>query len=179
MLANEKFMKRLIWGVTVVVLLLVSVIFNPRIMTEPLDLGIDTGFLPSVNAGINFIVSLLLIAGFFFIKNKKVTYHKNAMLAAFVLSILFLLLYVLYHLTNTHTVWCEASPVSKGLYLFILFSHIGLSTLIVPLTCFTVFRGLSNSVEKHRKIAKITLPLWLYITITGVLVYLMISPCYS
>lgn len=179
MLSNEKLIKRLIWGVTAIVLLLVSVIFNPRIMKEPLDLGIDTGFLPAVNAGINFTVSLLLIAGYFFIRSKKVTYHKNAMLGAFILSIIFLLLYVLYHITHSHTVWCEASPVGKGLYLFILFTHIGLSTLIIPLTCFTVFRGLSKSIEKHRKIAKITLPLWLYIAITGVLVYLMISPCYS
>ncbi len=179
MLTNEKLIKGIIWGVTAVALLLISVIFNPRIMTEPIDLGIKTSGLTAVNAGINFIVSLLLLAGFFFIRKGKVENHKKAMLTAFFLSICFLILYLLYHLTNPSTKWCPESPVSRGIYLFILITHIGLSSFIIPLTCFTVFRGLSGNEAKHRRIAKITFPIWLYIAITGVFVYLMISPCYS
>lgn len=176
-LKNETTAKRTIWAASIIVPIAVAIITNPSF--PKWNVGFDTHIFSTISATINFIVTILLILGFYFIKNKQIALHKNMMLGAFGLSIVFLLSYIFYHTTSPTTYHCADSPVSKSFYLILLYSHIGLSSVIVPLSCFTVFRGLTNSVEKHRKIAQITLPLWLYVTITGVLVYWMISPCYS
>lgn len=177
MLQNEKLMTRLIWGAAIAVPLVVGILTNPSF--PKFDVGFDTHIFATISACINFTVTLLLIAGYVLIRKGEQEWHQKAMLSAFILSIVFLVSYIFYHSTSPTTYHCEESPVSKSLYLIILYSHIGLSAIIVPLSCFSVFRGLTNNLEKHRKIAKITLPLWLYVTITGVIVYLMISPCYQ
>ncbi|MGK0280287.1 MAG: putative membrane protein [Litorivivens sp.] len=111
-------------------------------------------------------------------KNKRVGLHKALMTAALVFSALFLLSYVAFHLTTPSTKFGGEGTI-KIIYLTILLTHIVLSIVVVPLVLISYVRGLSQKFDKHRKIARITLPIWLYVTLTGVLVYLMISPYYS
>ncbi|MEM7654648.1 MAG: DUF420 domain-containing protein [Bacteroidota bacterium] len=173
---KEPLYTRLIWVVSIVVPVLVAILLNPRLEVR-LDLGFSPYILPAINAGINSVVSVLLVLGLVFIKRKQIRYHRLSMLGAFGLSAIFLVLYVLYHLSVGHTPYCGEGGV-KTLYFILLFSHIGLSSIIVPLACFSIFRALSERYDKHRKIAKITWPIWTYVAITGVVVYFMISPCY-
>lgn len=134
-------------------------------------------FLPLLNATINGTTFLILIAAFIAIKNKNIVLHKRLMWTALTLSVIFLLSYVLYHATTPSTSYGGEGTI-KYVYFFILLTHILLSAIVVPLVLLTLVRALSEKFDQHRKIAKITLPIWLYVTLTGVLVYLMISPYY-
>ena len=125
-----------------------------------------------VNATLNGITTLLLIIGYYLILNKKREAHKSVMLTSFGTSSLFLVSYVIYH-------WFKSGPKLytgdfKIFYYIILFSHIILAALIIPLALFTLYRGWNNQIQKHRNIAKITLPIWLYVSATGVIIYLML-----
>ena len=173
---NEKQIVRLIWGASILVPIVVGILLNPRLNVE-VDLGFDPMLLPKINAFINSMVSILLVLGFFFIRSNQVNWHKRSMLSAFVLSAVFLITYVLYHLSVGHRVYCDDGLVSPSIYYFTLITHIGLSVFIIPLASFSVFRALSERIDRHRKLAKITLPLWLYVSVTGVLVYFFIAPC--
>ena len=133
--------------------------------------------LPKLNAIINAITSLVLIVAFWAIKKGKIIWHKRLMLAALGLSVLFLLSYVCYHALAVSTPYGGEGFLRK-LYFFVLLTHIILAIVIVPLVLVTFSRALSEKFDKHKKIARITLPLWLYVTITGVIVYIMISPYY-
>jgi putative membrane protein len=174
---NDRVLKPLIWAVSILVPLAVAVLLNPRF--PQLDIGFDTSFLPKLNAALNSGVTILLITGYILIRKGKIRQHKAAMLSAFGLSAVFLISYVLYHLSTGHTPYCEAGPVPPIVYYVVLISHIFLSIFIVPMALFTIYRALSERFDRHRKIARITLPLWLYVSITGVLVYFLISPCYA
>lgn len=174
---NDRVYVPVIWGVSIVIPLVVAILLNPRF--PQVDLGFDTSVLPRLNALINSAVSLLLIVGYVMIRQGKIYQHRMAMLSAFGLSALFLISYVLYHISTGHTAYCEAGTVPAGLYYFVLISHIVLSVFIVPLASFSIYRALSERFIQHRKIAKITFPLWLYVSVTGPLVYWMISPCYG
>jgi len=134
-------------------------------------------FLPLLNAIINGTTFLILIAALVAIKNKNIVLHKRLMWTALVLSVVFLLSYVLYHATTPSTSFGGEGTI-KYIYFFILLTHILMSAIVVPLVLLTLVRALSEKFDQHRKIAKITLPIWLYVTLTGVLVYLMISPYY-
>lgn len=134
-------------------------------------------FLPLLNAIINGTTFLILIAALIAIKNKNIVLHKRLMWTALVLSVVFLLSYVLYHATTPSTSFGGEGTI-KYIYFFILLTHILLSAVVVPLVLLTLVRALAEKFDQHRKIAKITLPIWLYVTLTGVLVYLMISPYY-
>ena len=134
-------------------------------------------FLPLLNAIINGTTFLILIAALVAIKNKNIVLHKRLMWTALILSVVFLLSYVLYHATTPSTSYGGEGTI-KYIYFFILFTHILLSAIVVPLVLLTLVRALAEKFDQHRKIAKITLPIWLYVTLTGVLVYLMISPYY-
>ena len=129
------------------------------------DAGFNVYLLPLVNACINSMVTLLLAAGYVFIRLKNLRWHKMCMLSAFALSSLFLVNYVLYHALSDETHYCGAGPV-RYVYFFILFTHILLATGIVPLALFSIYRGLNMQVARHRSIARWTLPLWLYVSIT-------------
>ncbi|MCL4129576.1 UNVERIFIED_CONTAM: hypothetical protein GTU68_033455 [Idotea baltica] len=150
---------------------------------NPPDLAISPNFaafvkkLPAVHAGINFTVAILLISSWYFAVKKRFVAHRNCNLAALCLSALFLVSYVIYHSLTEPTSFGGEGFV-KAIYYFILLSHIVLSAIILPIVLFTFLRAFSGDFEKHRKIAKWTMPLWLYVAITGVLVYLMISPYY-
>lgn len=174
---NDRVYVPVIWGISIVVPLLVAILLNPSF--PQIDLGFDTSILPRLNAIINSIVSVLLIVGYLMIRQGKIYQHRAAMLTAFGLSGLFLISYVLYHISTGHTAYCEAGPVAPAIYYFILISHIALSIFIVPLATFSIYRALSERFMKHKKLARITFPLWLYVSITGPLVFWMISPCYG
>ena len=169
--------KPLIWVFSILVPLLVAVLLNPRF--PKIDLGdFDTHLFPKINAIINSIVSIMLILGVLFIKKRNRKLHQISMLSAFILSALFLISYILYHISTESTPHCDLSPIGRTPYLIILFSHIVLSSIIIPMASFSIFHALSEKYDKHRRLARITFPMWLYVSITGVLVYLFISPCY-
>lgn len=173
---NPKLYVPLIWTLSIAVPVVVGILVNPRLNIH-LDFGFEARILSDIIAIINSLVSVLLVAGLVFIKQRNIKAHRISMLTAFGLSALFLVVYIMYHLSVGHRVYCEDGLVPKALYYFTLISHIGLSVFIIPLASFSIFRGLSEQYDKHRKIAKITFPLWLYVSVTGVLVYFFISPC--
>ncbi|MFN7299950.1 MAG: DUF420 domain-containing protein [Bacteroidia bacterium] len=136
-------------------------------------------FLPGLNALFNSGVTLCLLLGFWFIRVKKnKAAHQASMFTAFVLSALFLISYVVYHTTMPSTPY-GGEGFMKGLYFFILITHIILAALILPMVLYTMYYSTTGNFAKHKKIARITWPLWLYVAITGVVVYLMISPYYT
>jgi putative membrane protein len=133
---------------------------------------LDVSSLPLVNASINVVTTGLLLLGFYFIKQRNFEAHKRTMLTAFGSSTAFLVTYSIYH-------WFKAAPTPytgdvPGLFYTILISHIILAAIILPLALFTLYRGWTDNRPAHRKIARITLPLWLYVSMTGVLIYLML-----
>lgn len=134
-------------------------------------------FLPALNASINATVSFLLVLGYWFIRTGKKNAHRIAMTTAIGLSALFLISYVTYHTTHESTSFGGEGFI-RYLYFFVLLTHIVLAIVIVPLVLITFSRAWSGRFDKHRKIARITLPIWLYVSVTGVLVYFMISPYY-
>lgn len=134
--------------------------------------------LPLVNAILNSLVSILLIAGYVAIKrSKNKALHQSLMLGAFALSACFLVSYVLYHMVMPSTPYCHEG-VMKTIYRTILLTHILLAAVILPMVLYTIYFSTTGKIEKHRKIAKWTFPLWLYVSVTGVVVYVLISPCY-
>lgn len=134
-------------------------------------------FLPPIYAVINAFTALILIAAVWAVKNNKIKLHEKLMKTAIVFSVLFLVLYVLYHMTSESTKYGGEGAL-KTFYFIILISHIILSIAVIPFVLITFVRGITNQIELHKKIAKITFPLWLYVAITGVVVYIMISPYY-
>jgi putative membrane protein len=134
--------------------------------------------LPTLNAFINGTCSVLLILSLISIKAKKIERHKKLNIAAFILSALFLVSYVTFHSFGVETKYPAGNSL-RPFYLFILLTHILLAAIVLPLVLITFYFGLTNKVEKHRRIARWTFPIWLYVTVTGVLVYLMISPYYN
>lgn len=134
-------------------------------------------FLPPIYATVNGITAIVLIIAVKAIKNKNRKLHERLMKLAITLSVLFLVMYVAYHMTSDSTKFGGEGAI-KYVYYFILFTHILLSIVIIPFVLITYVRAITNNIERHKKIAKITFPLWLYVTVTGVIVYLMISPYY-
>jgi putative membrane protein len=145
---------------------------------DGLQVGFDTKILPHINAFLNSGTALCLIVGFVFIKKKNINLHRLSMMTAFVLSSLFLVSYVLYHATQPSTSF-GGEGLIRGVYFFLLLTHIVLAAGVVPLVLLAIYYAYSNQIEKHKKMVKWTFPIWTYVAITGVLVYLMISPYYS
>lgn len=166
---------RLIYIVAAVLAAAVGIIYVTPKFEVP-DGALD--FLPALNATINGTVSLLLILGVVLIKQGKRDAHQLVMTTAIALSALFLISYVLYHTTHESTSY-GGEGIMRSVYLFILITHIILAIVIVPLVLITFVRAWARKFDQHKKIARITFPLWLYVSITGVVVYLMISPYYG
>lgn len=165
--------KKLIIAVSVLIPLVVAILFRIRLENvKPLS------FLPPVYAAINGYTFLVLLIALWAIKNRKITLHEQLMKTAIGLSLAFLVMYVAYHLTSDPTPY-GGEGVMKYVYYFILISHILLSVGIIPLVLISYVRAISKQFTNHRKIARITFPIWLYITLTGVIIYLMISPYYN
>ncbi|MDX1903552.1 MAG: DUF420 domain-containing protein [Thermonemataceae bacterium] len=169
------FNKNIINVLSIAIPVVVAILLGIR---EKLYLGEWTKMLTHLNAVINSLTAILLIAGLIFIKQKNIKAHEKTMLAAFSLGSLFLVSYVLYHLSNKETVFPKDNAL-RPLYLGILFSHIGLSIGVVRFVLLALFCALSKDFEKHKKMTKIAYPIWLYVSVTGVIVYLMIRPYYN
>jgi uncharacterized membrane protein YozB (DUF420 family) len=129
--------------------------------------------LPAVNAILNSIAALLLVLGFVFIKQKKVAQHRACMLAAFAVSAVFLVCYVVHH-AQVGSVPFRGPAALRPVYFAILIPHVLLAMAVVPLALVTISRGLKGKVEKHRRLARVTLPVWLFVSVSGVVVYLML-----
>jgi putative membrane protein len=134
-------------------------------------------FLPPIYAGTNGITAFILITAFWAIKMKHIELHRRLMKTAIVLSIFFLIMYVLYHMTSDSTTY-GGEGIFKYIYYLVLISHILLSVVVIPFVLITYVRAITNDIARHKKIARITFPLWLYVTISGVVVYFMILPYY-
>jgi putative membrane protein len=170
-LQSEGF-RKLIIAISIIIPLVVASLF--RVKVE----GYDFSFLPPIYATINGLTAILLIVAVVAIKNGKRSLHESLMKTCILLSAAFLVLYVLYHMTSDSTSY-GGSGVWRGVYFFILISHILLSVIIIPLVLFTFVRALSGDFKRHKALARITFPIWLYVAVTGVVVYLMIRPYYS
>ena len=179
----------------ILVSILIPVAVAVLFMVKLKDFGIEVeplSFLPPIYASINGITALLLVMGVMAIKNGNKKVHERFMTTAITCSAVFLVMYVAYHMTADSTVYGDIdgnkildskekmyAGSTRYVYLFILLSHIVLSIAIIPLVLITYVRALAARYDKHKKIAKFTFPLWLYVAVTGVIVYLMISPYYA
>ncbi|WP_417942547.1 DUF420 domain-containing protein [Flavobacterium sp. RS13.1] len=172
----EKKYNKFIIAVSIVIPVVVAILFGVKLK----DFGYDVeslSFLPPIYATINGITAVVLILAVIAIKKGNQKIHERLMTTAIVLSVAFLVMYVAYHMTADSTKF-GGEGVIKLIYFFILITHILLSIAIIPLVLITYVRALAKRFDRHRKIAKITFPLWLYVAVTGVVVYLMISPYY-
>ncbi|HLR08781.1 MAG TPA: DUF420 domain-containing protein [Bacillota bacterium] len=167
----------LIWVLSVVaVILILGVNYLPR-STDGTIAGIDLTVLPLVNAILNGIAFLLLIGALVTIKRKNIKAHRRFIIAAFCATCLFLISYLTYHALAGSTSY-GGDGMLMYIYYIVLITHIILATVLLPLALITLNWGLNMNVEKHRKIARWTMPIWLYVSASGVLVYLLISPYY-
>ena len=189
MLAREVNYRIIILGLSLLIPAIVVVLL---FLPEKLSMnGNWRMMLPHVNGIINTITALILVFGFIMIKNKKIEIHKRAMSSAFFLGVLFLVSYLIYHSTSESTVFGDADGngmldsaeveqvgTLRIIYLIILLSHIFLAVIVVPFVLFAFYFALTDRIEKHRKTVRFTLPIWLYVSVSGVLVYLLIRPYY-
>ena len=161
-----------IWILSIAIPVVVAILFSVRIP------GVERlGFLPPIYATINGITAVLLVLAVIQIKKGNRKTHELLMKTCIGLSALFLMMYVTYHMTSDSTPYGGEGMI-KYVYFFILITHIVLSITVIPFVLITFVRALSGRFEKHKKIARITFPIWLYVAVTGVIVYLMISPYY-
>jgi len=187
----EKKYNKLIIAVSIIIPLAVGILFVIKLK----DFGINVeplSFLPPIYATTNGLTAISLVLGVIAIKNGKQKLHERLMTLAIALSLAFLVMYVAYHMTADSTKFGDLNhdgivdAIEKAkvgalryLYVFTLLTHIVLSVVIIPFVLVTYVRALAQRFDKHRKIARITFPLWLYVAVTGVIVYLMISPYYA
>ncbi|MFM7006772.1 MAG: DUF420 domain-containing protein [Flavobacteriales bacterium] len=183
---NKSNMRKWIIAVSIVIPIAVAALFGIKIE------GIDFSFLPPIYATINGLTAILLILALIFIKNGKVQQHQKTIQVALALSVLFLLCYVAYHMTSDSTIYGDSDAngkldeielkevqSSRLAYVLLLLSHISLSVAVIPVVLFTYLHAWEGNYQKHKKWAKFAFPIWLYVAITGVVVYLMISPYYA
>jgi len=172
----EKRFNTFIIVVSILIPVAVAILFGVKLKefgynVEPLS------FLPPIYATINGVTAVVLVAAVLSIKDGRVALHKKLMTVAISLSVVFLVMYVAYHMTSESTKF-GGEGIIRPIYYFILISHILLSVAVIPLVLISYVRALAERFDAHKKIAKITFPIWLYVAVTGVIVYLMISPYY-
>jgi putative membrane protein len=164
--------KKLIIALSIIIPISVAALFGIKIE------GYDFTFLPPIYATINGLTAVVLVAAVVAVKNGKRKLHENLIKVCMGLSALFLMMYIVYHITSESTRFGGEGWI-RGVYFFILISHILLSVAVIPFVLFTYARALAGNFSRHKKLAKYTFPLWLYVAVSGVLVYLMISPYYK
>ncbi len=187
---TDKFIFRFVTGISIFVFLVV-VILESKVIPAPSPVPSFAHFLPKLNAILNGSCSIILITSLFFIARRQITVHKRLNILAFCLSSLFLISYILFHYLAPETKFGDvngdgivdtaekaAAGSIRTLYFVILISHIILAAIVLPLILLSFHRGLQMQVVKHRKLVRWSFPIWLYVTVTGVIVYLMISPYY-
>jgi putative membrane protein len=175
-LAQERKYRKIIIALSIVIPIAVAALFGVNLR----DLGYNVApltFLPPIYASINGLTAILLIAAVIAIKKGNKKLHEQLNTSAIFCSVVFLLMYIAYHMTSDSTKFGGEGTI-KYIYYFILFTHIVLSVIVIPFVLTTFLRAKLGNFEKHKKIAKITFPIWLYVAVTGVIVYLMISPYY-
>lgn len=186
---NDRLARILILTVSFVVFAVVVLLSNFKLQT---NLGFDIHIFATANAVINSIVAVLLLAALIAIKNKNVQLHKTLMLTAILFSVLFLVTYIAHHLlagetrfgdANLDGVVTDAEKAAVGgmrtVYFVLLLTHIFLAAVILPFILFTAYRALIGEFDQHKKLARITWPIWFYVAVTGPVVYLLISPYYG
>jgi putative membrane protein len=164
--------KKVIILLSVILPIVIASLFGIRIETT-----MDFSFLPKVYATLNFFTFLLLIFAVLAIKNKNRKRHERLIKTALISTTLFLVLYILYHITSDTTVYL-GTGVLRYIYYFILITHITLSIIVLPLVLISLGWAMDENFDKHRKVAKVAMPIWLYVALSGVAVYLLISPYY-
>lgn len=170
-MVSEKTYNKLVIVLSILIPLIVAVLFRVKIDVElPI-------FLPPIYATINALTAIILVVAVWAVKNKKVKLHEKLMTVAIMLSALFLLMYVAYHMTSESTKFGGEGAI-RTFYFIVLISHIVLSVAVIPFVLITFVKGITNNIEKHKRIARITFPLWLYVAISGVIVFVLISPYY-
>lgn len=175
-LAQEKKYKKIITALSIIIPIAVAILFGVNLR----ELGFDVEpltFLPPIYASINGLTAVVLIAAVVAIKNGNKKLHEQLNTFAIICSLVFLLMYIAYHMTSDSTKFGGEGAI-KYMYYFILITHIILSIIVIPLVLLTYMKAKLGDFEAHKKIAKKTFPIWLYVAITGVVVYLMISPYY-
>lgn len=177
---SDKLISRFITAVSIVVLIVVVILQSKILNIFPQKESIPSWVfsLPLLNAIINGACSILLVLSLYFIKRKNIKAHKNINILTFILSSLFLVSYIIFHATGIKTTYGGVGSI-RTVYYIILISHIILAAIVLPLVLFSFQKGLQMKVEQHKKLVRWTFPIWLYVTVTGVIVYLMISPYYS
>jgi putative membrane protein len=189
---TDKFIFRFIAAVTIFVILVV-ILLNRHIIPGPAVAPAFTPYLPKLNAILNGTCTVLLLTSLYFIKQGNIIVHKRLNITTFILSSVFLVSYILFHyLMRKDTLYGDANFDGilsdteraatgglRALYLSILIPHIILAAGVLPLILLSFYRGLQMQVEKHKKLVRWTFPIWLFVTVTGVIVYLMISPYYN
>lgn len=171
--------RQMLRGITVVSILVPIVVAVLLFMPSKVDLGTDwVYFLPHLNAVINTAASIALVLGVVFIKKGNVSYHRSAMTAAFALGAIFLVSYVVYHASAESTTYGGEGWI-RYVYYFLLITHIVLAAVALFPILLAYYYGYTNQLEKHRATVKYAFPIWLYVTVTGVIVYVMISPYYA
>lgn len=186
---NDRTAKILIWSVSILVF--IGIAFLTKVKLHA-DVGFNPHIFAAINAIINSIVAVLLIAALLAVKSKKYFIHKKLMVAAIILSVLFLISYVCHHLFTGDTKFGDLNHdgvltadektlagSARYVYYFILITHIPLAGIILPFILFTAYRALSGDYIRHKKLARITWPIWFYVAVSGVIVFLMIRPYYG
>lgn len=186
---NDRKVKTLIWTISVVVFSAVAFLSKFKL---PVEVGFNPHLFALINAVVNSMVAILLLSGLGAVKQKKFLLHKQIMLTAIALSVLFLVSYICHHLLAGETrygdlnhdgIVNEAEKSAAGglrtFYYIILITHIPLAAIILPFILFTAYRALTGEYEQHKKLVRVTWPVWFYVAVTGVIVYKMISPYYT
>ena len=186
---NDSRAKVLIWTVSVIVFVAVVILSKVKLV---LDLPFNVHVFATINAVINSLVAILLVAGLVTAKSKNYAVHKKIMLSAIILSVLFLISYICHHLLAGETKYGDLdhdgiltineTAMAGGtriFYYILLLTHIPLAAIILPFILFTAYRALTGEYDKHRKLVRITWPVWFFVAVSGVVVYLMISPYYN
>ncbi len=177
MTEEEKKYKGIIWALSIIIPLAVAALFGINLPKMGYDVK-PLGFLPPIYATINGLTAITLVVAVSAIKRGNIKLHENLIKLCMVFSSLFLVMYVAYHMTSESTKFGGEGTI-RYIYYFILVTHIVLSVVIIPFVLFTFVRGIAGAYERHKKLARITYPMWLYVAVTGVIVYLMISPYYA
>ncbi len=177
MTEEEKKYKGLVWTLSIVIPLVVAALFGINLRKMGYDVA-PLSFLPPIYASINGLTAVLLFVAITAVKKGNTKLHERLVKLCMVCSSLFLLMYVAYHMTSESTSY-GGEGVMRYIYFFILITHIILSIVIIPFVLFTFIRGIAGAYERHKKLARVTYPMWLYVAVTGVVVYLMISPYYQ
>ncbi|MCF8292221.1 MAG: DUF420 domain-containing protein [Chitinophagaceae bacterium] len=185
---NDKKAHILIWIFSAIVFLAVTILDK---ITLDVNLGFNPHIFAMLSAGVNSIVSLLLIVGLVFVKQKKYQLHKNTMMFTMALSVLFLVFYIAHHLFTGETKYGDINHdgllsddeislagTMRYVYYVIISTHVTLAGIVMPFVLYSAYRGLTGEFSLHKKLVRYTFPIWLYVAVTGVIVYLMISPYY-